>query len=106
MNIRIPTAYRITVLGVAAMISVAAMGDASAATRKPKEVPTAETCQSLQQQVDAAIASHPKAPKLATANKRKDEGAKLCGDGKYAEGGKKLRAALKALGVKVVTTSK
>lgn len=102
MNVRIPTIYRFAVLGVAAMISVAAASDALAATNKPKETPTAETCQSLQQQVDAAIASHPKAPKLASANKHKDEGTKLCSDGKYKDGSKKLHAALKALGVKAV----
>jgi hypothetical protein len=102
MNIRIPAACRLAVLGIAAMISVAATSDVFAATKTPKEIPTAETCKSLEDQVDAAIASHPKAPKLASANKSKDEGTKLCSDGKYKDGSKKLHLALKTLGVKAV----
>ena len=86
------------------MISVVATSEAFATTKKPKETPTAETCQSLEQQVDAAIASHSKAKasKLTSANKHKDDGTKLCSDGKYKEGSKQLHAALKALGVKAV----
>ncbi|HTT08202.1 MAG TPA: hypothetical protein VMH34_05365 [Gammaproteobacteria bacterium] len=100
MNVRFPTAYRYAVMGFAAAITVASASSVIAATKK--QVPTAETCKSLEEQVDAAIASHPKASKLATASKHKDEGTRLCSDGNYKEGSKHLHAALKALGVKAV----
>jgi hypothetical protein len=72
---------------------------APAAAPAPATTPAAQ-CESLQKQYETAAAANSTNPNAAKAKKVADEGAKLCKEGKPADGVKKYEHALKELGVK------
>jgi hypothetical protein len=62
--------------------------------------PTGQSCAMLQSQLDDAIATHPTAPQLASAQSFSISGQRKCAAGDYAGGVKDLVRGLKALKVK------
>lgn len=79
-----------------AVIASAALAIAPAAFAA-EEAQSAQDCASLQAQYDQA-ASAATAEQLSTAKAARDEGAKLCSEGKQAEGAAKLKEAISAIG--------
>lgn len=71
----------------------------SATAMAPATTPAAQ-CDSLQKQYQTASAANSTNPNAAKAKKMADDGAKLCKEGKPADGVKKYQHALKELGVK------
>lgn len=57
-------------------------------------------CASLEKQVDAAIAANSSGPSVAQAREHQAQGAKLCKEGKRADGMKQLREAMKDAAIK------
>ena len=70
-----------------------------AAAPAPATTPAAQ-CDSLAKQYQTAAAANSSNPNAAKAKKAADDGAKLCKEGKPADGVKKYQHALKDLGVK------
>lgn len=58
------------------------------------------TCTSLEHQYDAAVASHSSAKNFKQAQMMRTDGGTACKAGNFADGAKKLHAALRDLGVK------
>ena len=75
----------------AAFLSTAAFG----ASMTP-----AQQCSALEKQFDQEIVKHASASKAASAKTLRTDGGKLCQTGKNDEGVKKLKQALKDIGVK------
>jgi hypothetical protein len=96
----------ITALTAAVILAPAAFAATTpAATTSPAAAPAPATtpaaqCESLQKQYETAAAANSTNPNAAKAKKVADEGAKLCKEGKPADGVKKYEHALKELGVK------
>ena len=76
-----------------ALIASAALAIAPAAFAQDEVQGTTEDCASLQAQFDSA-ASTSSAEQLTQAKVAADEGAKLCAEGKTAEGAAKLKEAI------------
>jgi hypothetical protein len=91
-------------IAVAAGLTLVVGYPALAAEKHAQTKPTAETCKSLEAQVDSAAKTHANAPKYKEAMSVRAEGSKLCEEGKYSEGAAKLQVALKDLGVKTTKT--
>ncbi|NJD30329.1 MAG: hypothetical protein FIB04_00375 [Gammaproteobacteria bacterium] len=72
---------------------------AFAATTAAPATPAAQ-CESLAKEYETAAAANATNPNAAKAKKAADEAAKLCKEGKPADGVKKYEHALKELGVK------
>jgi hypothetical protein len=75
-----------------ALIATAALGFGTAAIAQ-EEVQGASDCASLQAQYDQAAAAA-SAEQLSAAKAARDEGEKLCSEGKTAEGAAKLKEAI------------
>ena len=101
---------RLLVPALAGLVLVSSVAlAASPDTNKPAATPTkktkvvhatAQSCSSLAAQFDTTIKEKAKASKAKTAIKQRAEGGKLCDGKKYDAGAKKIRSALKTLGVK------
>jgi len=69
--------------------------------KKPVSMTLAEQCTSLEKQLDDAIKTNEKAPKVNDAKAMRTEGGGLCAAGRHSEGIAKLEKALDDLNVKV-----
>jgi len=67
---------------------------------KRAEMISTAQCASLEQQFDAAIKTHAKAPGAVEAKRLRADGGNLCASGQRVEGVAKLRKAITDLGVK------
>ena len=77
------------------VIASAALAFGSAALAQ-EEVQGGQDCAALQAQYDQAAAAA-SAEQLSTAKAARDEGEKLCSEGKTAEGSAKLKEAISAI---------
>lgn len=75
------------------VIASAALAFGSAALAQETEVQGTQDCASLQAQYDQAAAAAT-AEQLSMAKAARDEGQKLCDEGKVAEGSAKLKEAI------------
>jgi len=78
-----------------AVASAALVPAAYAASSTP-----ASQCETLAKQFDTAAAANAASPNIAKAKKAAEDAAKLCKEGKPADGAKKYEHALKELGAK------
>jgi hypothetical protein len=96
----------ITAVSAAVVLAPAAFGATTpAASTAPAAAPAstatpAAQCETLQKQYETAAAANSTNPNAAKAKKAADEGAKLCKEGKPADGVKKYEHAIKELGAK------
>jgi hypothetical protein len=92
----------ITAVSAAVVLAPAAFGATTpAASTAPASTATpAAQCETLQKQYETAAAANSTNPNAAKAKKAADEGAKLCKEGKPADGVKKYEHAIKELGAK------
>lgn len=82
---------------------VFAAGTTTPAAPAPQKVATmtqAEQCASLEKKFDLNLKSHERATLVIQAKTLREDGGKLCADGKQADGITKLEQAIKDLGVK------
>jgi hypothetical protein len=96
----------VTAVAAAAVFAPAAYAAATPASATttgaaPASAATpAAKCETLAKQYDTAAAANSTNPNAAKARKMADEGAKLCKEGKPADGVKKYEHAIKELGTK------
>jgi hypothetical protein len=86
---------------VTAVTAAVILAPAAFAATTPAAAPTpAAQCESLAKEYESAATTKATSPNAAKAKKAADEAAKLCKEGKPADGVKKYEHALKELGVK------
>jgi carbon starvation protein CstA len=84
---------------VTAAVAAVILTPAVYAATNPAPTPAAQ-CESLQKEYETAATANATNPNAAKAKKAAEEAAKLCKEGKPADGVKKYEHALKELGVK------